>query len=202
MFDATPPFDPVSGSGLLAALSAYRPVQFVPDRRFIHATEPDALPSASRASDDRWQAGYDQGLADAREAAAMERDVTAAATDLLARSLTRLDEQQAAHLADRLRDTVVALCDTIIEEAAIDEAALTRRIALALAMLRRAEDDRILRIHPDDAGLIAKWVPDDLTIVPDPAIERGTIRVEMSVGGVETGPRQWREAIASAVRGC
>ena len=69
-------------------------------------------------------------------------------------------------------------------------------------MLARADDERVLRLHPDDLALIAGQLPEGLPVLADPVLERGGLRVETSNGGVEDGPEQWRRAIAEALSAC
>lgn len=201
MYDAAKTFGALPAKGSLAALAGMRLTHFVRDARFGSdgAGAPDVT---ARAANDRWQAGYDEGLEEARASAARGAEALSGASAALGRALSRIDDQQAADLTERLRDTVVALCSSVIDNAAIDPDALARRIAAALSMLRRSDDERLLRVHPDDADLLASWLPEDVTVLPDLALDRGSIRLETSTGGLESGPRQWREAIAAAVRGC
>ena len=107
-----------------------------------------------------------------------------------------------SELADRLRETVIALCETAIAPAALDPDALTRRVTVAAAMLARAEDQRVIRLHPEDLALIAARLPEDWHFEPDASLERGALRVEGAAGGVEDGPEQWRRAINEAPRQC
>jgi flagellar assembly protein FliH len=69
-------------------------------------------------------------------------------------------------------------------------------------MLARADDERVLRLHPDDFALIGKALPDELEVRSDPALERGALRLESVNGGVEDGPAHWRRAIAEAIAQC
>ena len=69
-------------------------------------------------------------------------------------------------------------------------------------MLARADDERVLRLHPEDLKLMAARLPDGLATLEDPALERGALRIESSSGGVEDGPEHWRRAIAEAVAQC
>jgi len=71
-------------------------------------------------------------------------------------------------------------------------------------MFSRADDERLIRLHPEDLALIKPQLPKDWHFFPDPALERGAIRVEarqggVEGGGVEDGPAQWRRAIAEAL---
>ncbi len=85
---------------------------------------------------------------------------------------------------------------------ALDPAALAARVERAAAMLARADDERLLRLHPDDLALVAARLPEGLEALPDPALERGALRIESTAGGVEDGPSHWRRAIAEALAGC
>lgn len=116
--------------------------------------------------------------------------------------LSRLDAAMQSELADRLRETVIALCETAIAPAALDPDVLTRRVTVAAAMLARAEDQRVIRLHPEDLALIAARLPEDWHFEPDASLERGALRVEGAAGGVEDGPEQWRRAIDEALRQC
>lgn len=145
---------------------------------------------------DAWDEGFRAAAAQVREDVARE----AAACTQIDLGFARLAEADAEMLADKLRETVIALCGAAIDEAAIDPEALSRRIEAALALLRRSSDERVLRLHPDDLALVASRLPPSLETRADPALERGALRVETPAGGVEDGPAQWREAIASAVR--
>ncbi len=69
-------------------------------------------------------------------------------------------------------------------------------------MLARADDAAVLRLHPDDLDLIADRLPPGLATEPDPALERGNLRLEVQAGGIEDGPAQWRRALAEALGSC
>ena len=66
----------------------------------------------------------------------------------------------------------------------------------------RADDERVIHLHPDDIGLVSAQLAQDWQIVPDTALTRGALRIETASGGVEDGPAQWRHAIAEALRQC
>lgn len=142
--------------------------------------------------------GHAQAMADAAAQAAQHQ----AARDLLEPSFQRLDKTMEGELADRLRETVLQLCETTMAPLAIDESALARRVAKAASMLARADDERVIRLHPEDVVLLSERCLDEWAFQPDPSLERGTIRVEGVLGGVEDGPATWRQAIAEALQAC
>ena len=145
-----------------------------------------------------FEAGYHQAMSAARAKAEADAD----AAQKLGLAFARLDAALEEELRLRLRDTVAALCEAAIAPLAIDEAALLRRVKAAAGMLARADDERVIRLHPDDMELICAQLPEDWVVEPDASLERGTIRVEAANGGVEDGPATWRHAIGEALHQC
>ncbi|MCW1383009.1 FliH/SctL family protein [Novosphingobium sp. KCTC 2891] len=184
---------------------------FARDARFVPAAERTedehrtAQAAADLAEDPVQRAfaeGYAQGADDARAAAMAEMAETDAARHRIETSLSRMDADAVRQLQDRLRQTVLALCEAAIAPAAIDPDALARRVEKAAGMLARAEDARVIRLHPEDLALVHARLPEDWHCEPDPALERGAIRIEGALGGVEDGPDQWRRALEEALRQC
>jgi len=188
------------------------PTGFARDRRFFRefvAPEPEPImvpvedePEPHDPIAEAWADGYAKGLGEAQEAAAQLIAEQEAARQKIEFALGKLDVAMQTELQDRLRETVIALCEAAIAPAALDPAALTRRVELAAAMLSRAEDQRVIRLHPEDLALIAARLPEDWHFEPDASLERGALRVEGANGGVEDGPEQWRRAINEALRQC
>lgn len=210
---------PKSEFNLLEAFA--RPGGFRPDKRFealqdAHEPapqpaqelppEPEPVPVLEEEQTDPvaeafmhgFAAGHEQALAEA-EARAIE---DAAAFEGLQLAFGRLDSVLEEELRLRLRDTVIALCEAALAPLAIDEEALMRRIARAASMLARADDHRMVRLHPDDIKLLAPRLAQDWHVKPDATLERGTVRIESENGGVEDGPATWRLAIAEAMHEC
>lgn len=146
--------------------------------------------------------GFNAGAAESQAAAARQAQIDADAREALGLSFMRLDKDLAEELRLRLRDTVAALCEAAIAPFALDEDMLMRRIEKAVSMLARADDDRVIRLHPDDMAMISDRLLAEWQVQPDPALERGALRVETSNGGVEDGPEHWRRAIAEALHQC
>jgi flagellar assembly protein FliH len=144
--------------------------------------------------------GFAAGAAEAQARAAQQAAADSAARELLGLSFARLDADLEDQLRQRLRDTVAALCEAAIAPLALDEDALIRRIERAVSLLARADDTRVIRLHPDDIAMLAPKFAEDWQVVPDPALTRGALRVETAAGGgVEDGPEHWRRAIAEAL---
>ncbi len=174
---------------------------FASDPRFATPAPPprDQLADPIAAA---WAEGHAAGLAEAMAEAAERNAADAAARAQIELALARLDSTQQEVLRQRLVDTVTALCNAALAPLAIDPVVLAERAARAAAMLARADDSAVLRLHPDDLALIADRLPADLPTQPDPALERGSLRLEGQAGGVEDGPGQWRRALAEALGPC
>lgn len=178
--------------------------------RFLRVAEPAPMPAPSPepeapvddpitiAFTEGFNAGVSAAQADAEERAQAE----AAAREALTLSFTRLDHDLEEQLRQRLRDTVAALCESAIAPLALDEEALLRRVEKAASMLARADDVRVIRLHPDDIAMVSPKLTAEWQVVPDPALERGALRVESTTGGIEDGPAVWRQAIAEALQQC
>ncbi|WP_372730715.1 FliH/SctL family protein [Novosphingobium sp.] len=167
--------------------------------------EPEEDPDEPEPHDpvaEAWAEGYARGLGEAQEAAAQLMADEAMARSKIELSIAKLDAAMQADLKDRLRETVEALCEAAIAPAALDPDGLVRRVEVAAAMLARAQDERVIRLHPEDLALVAARLPEDWHFIPDATLTRGAVRVEGASGGVEDGPDQWRLAIAEALRQC
>lgn len=173
-------------------------VPAMPGSAPLVGSAPDAPDPLAAAYADGHAAGY----AEARAAAEAEAMVDEAARRHFTFSFAKLDAELAEQLRDKLHETVTALCEAVLQPLALDPAALARRVEAAVAMFVRADDERVIRLHPDDLTLVAAKLPPDWQFVPDAALERGALRVETASGGTEDGPLQWRAAIVEALRLC
>ncbi len=147
-------------------------------------------------------AGYAQGAADAETAFTQALAAQDAARAKIELAFGRLDANLIRELEARLRDTVLVLCTPLLGEFAADEEALAARVKTAAAMLARAADERVIRLHPEDLALLAARLPEDWHFEPDPALERGALRIEGTAGGVEDGPATWARALSDALSSC
>ena len=177
------------------------PGGFAPDPRF-DAAHPAAPAPIEDPVAHAFAQGYEQGRAEAAAEAEAQARIDAAARGTIELSLARLDGELAEQLRQRLYATVEALCEGALAPLALNPDALTRRVERAAAMLARADDERMLRLHPDDLELVAERLPPGLSVEPDPTLERGALRIEGNAGGVEDGPDRWRQAIAEALGEC
>ena len=124
MSDAIAAASPVRAS---LAMLGRAPGGFLGDPRFATRRAPTPLPSPvaepqAEAPDPilaAHAAGYDQGIAEARGEAAAERAACEATWKALSIAAARLDAEQTRLLADRLRETVIALCEAALGECGV-----------------------------------------------------------------------------------
>lgn len=179
---------------------------FSADRRFLSALVPEPAPAVDMPAVDplaeAFEQGFNEGLAAAQAELALQQAERDAAREAIELALYRMDQQGAQEMAERLRQTVLALCEQAVLPLAVEPAGLAARIARAVAMLQRAQDEKRVLLHPDDLALVAPRLPADLLVEADPSVERGALRIETADGGVEDGPSQWRRILDEAFREC
>ena len=189
----------------LPLLSLGTPRGFSADRRFAaFAASAGAEPAAPQPDpvDAAFARGHAQGYAEAlalAEARAAQVEVARQQIDL---AFARLDEQSAAELRERLRVTVLALCEEAVAPLAVNARGLAKRIERAVAMLQRKQDECVVRLHPRDLALVQKRLPEGFPLQADASLERGALRIETADGGIEDGLSQWRAILAEAFREC
>lgn len=179
---------------------------FLLDTRFAFA-EPEPPPAEPLHEPDdplalSYAEGFAAGAAAARAEAAEEARIKAEARDALSLSFTRLDRDMIEQLEWRLRETVIALCESALAPLALDEASLLPRIKRAADMLARADDGRVIRLNPDDAALVSPQLQRDWRVKQDASLPRGAIRADGENCGVEDSPAQWSRIIREALSQC
>lgn len=149
-----------------------------------------------------YERGFAEGSAQAREAALRierEREAQRGAIEL---AFAQFDEHSEAELRERLRQTILALCEATILPVALDADGLAARVEKATGMLQRAHDERRVLLNPEDLALVKDRLPKGLSVEAESFVERGGLRIETPDGGIEDGPTQWRRILAEAFREC
>jgi len=161
---------------------------------------------AEPANRDRVAEAFQAGLSEGRRAAQEEAQTAlaqaAGAQRTIELAFARFDEQSACELRERLRIAVTTICQTMAGEIALDPARLSARIETAAAMLRRKQDERVIRLNPADIAHVRGRIDPGLRLEPDATLQPGQLRVEVEDGGVEDGAEQWRAALAEALGTC
>lgn len=175
-----------------------------PEAEASQEPEPAPDPELEPAPDPHAEAlarAYSDGVAAGRAAAEAESEALGRHQRALRLSFHTLDEAALAVLADDLAATVLALCDGVLGEAALDPAGLRTRCAAAARRIGGAADALVLHLHPDDVAIIGEEALATWRIAPDEGLERGSLRLESPDGTVTDGPPEWRRAIAAGLRG-
>lgn len=174
---------------------------FRPDWRFGAGSmdEPDNAAPVEDPLDVAFAEGYAKGSHDAAALAEQNAREADAARGKIETAFERLADEQTVELERRLRETILMLCEQTLAPLTTDPEALTRRINTALGLLRRNQDERVVRLHPDDLALIADRLSENIRVEPDPTMTRGQLLVETAEGGLEDGPDEWRRALAEAL---
>jgi flagellar assembly protein FliH len=147
-----------------------------------------ALPAAS--ADDSFALGYQQGLADAEQLFAGEREQFAT----LVAACEALQPGPSEELALLIAETVERLVRLTAGELAVDTNLLLMRARRAAGLIAEAERAATLRLHPEDLALLDPSVL-PLPVVADPNLSRGSLRIEDSTGWVEDGVATHLEAL-------
>lgn len=180
-----------------------RPGGFARNPRFANMAAP--MPAPTEGPDpliEAFERGYAEGGTAARAEAEQREAERDAAAERIELAFARLDQQAVAELRERLRQTVLELCEQAVLPLALDMDGLAARVERAVAMLQRAQDERRVLLNPADFELMRNRLPASIAAEPDPSVERGALRIETPDGGIEDGPRQWRRALAEAFREC
>ncbi len=174
---------------------------FRPDWRFGMASveEPETAAPVEDPLDVAFAEGYTKGSQDAAALAEQHAREADAARGRIETAFERLADEQTVVLEKRLRETILMLCEQTLAPLTTDPDALTRRIGTALSLLRRSQDERVVRLHPDDLALVAGRLSDSIRVEPDAAMARGQLLVETAEGGLEDGPDQWRRVLSEAL---
>ncbi|PZQ24203.1 MAG: flagellar biosynthetic protein [Sphingopyxis macrogoltabida] len=183
---------PIALATAMARPGGFRPLHFGAAPRDVErpAAEPDAPPPA----DDPFALGLAEGQRLAESAFAVERQQLLA----LVAGAEALQDEPSEELAQLIAETVERLVRQIVESAPIDAAWLTEQASVAAAMVAEADKARTLWVNPADAVLLADG-DIHLPIEADPAMPRGTVRIETSTGWIEHGRAVYLDELRAAL---
>lgn len=144
-------------------------------------------------------AGFEEGVAHARQLAAQDASRDEALMTGLAAALADAGRLDRDAIARKLRQTLLLLVTRLIGDVGIDEDLLTRRITAAVDLLADKAEATVLRLNPGDIALIADKLPPRLAPVGDALIDRGSFVLESASTIVEDGPDLWIEQLTQAI---
>lgn len=141
---------------------------------------------------DLYATGFAAGQQMATESFAIER---AGLMQLIA-SAEALRPEPSEELAVLISEAVERLVRQIIGNAPIDRDWLGAHAKRAADMVAECDAARTMWVHPDDLELIDSNQI-GLTLMPDPAAQRGSIRIDCSSGWIEHGTALYLEELRS-----
>lgn len=138
--------------------------------------------------------GFKAGEAEVRKLVAQIEGVVEA----MARPLGRLDDDVAGALGVLAVRIAGALLGRAYEA---DPALLARLVGTALEAAGPGQRDLELRLHPDDAVLLAPWLPQwpDARVVPDAQLARGDVRIHGDAVRIDARTEARLQAALAAV---
>jgi flagellar assembly protein FliH len=167
--------------------SGFRPIH----REYAASTSISAPP---QFTDDP----YALGLADGQELAATVFAKERLHLCALLNAADSLQAEPSEELAQLIGETVFRLVRQIIETAPIDADWLREHAQKSADILSECDSARTAWLHPDDVALI-DTTTFPLSVMADPAAQRGSIRIDCSTGWVEHGRSDYLDALRVAL---
>lgn len=146
---------------------------------------------SSSAVDD-YSLGFENGRKASEEAFAVERMALLA----LLEKANALRPEPSEELALLIGETVYRLVTDIVGQVEVDRDCLARRANAAAGIVAECDNARTLCVNPDDVALL-EGLETSLTIVGDPSLPRGDLRIDCSAGWIEHGTSLYLEALRS-----
>lgn len=184
-------FAPVTLADAMARSSGFRPLSFAGGGR---GADTGPANPADLDLDDPFARGLAEGQRVAEAAYVAERHQLLA---LLA-GAEALQDEPSEELAQLIARTVERLVHQIVAEAPIDAEWLQAQAQTAAALVADADKARTLWVHPEDAALLADCAM-PLAVASDPAMMRGTVRIETSTGWIEHGRAVYLDELHAAL---
>lgn len=185
-------FAAVSLTEAMARGGGFRPMSFAPAAYTAQAAEQESIDEPDL--EDPFALGLAEGQRLAEAAFVAERHQLLA---LLA-GAEALQDEPSEELAQLIATTVERLVRQIVAAAPIDAEWLQAQAETAASMVADADKARTLWVHPEDAALLADC-PLTLAIESDPAMVRGTVRLETSTGWIEHGRAVYLDELRTAL---
>lgn len=183
----------ISLAQIMAEARGFRPLHFA------GTPVPQAAPAAyddEVEADDPFALGLAEGQRLAEAAFTVERGQLLA----LVAGAEALQDEPSEELAQLIAETVERLVRQIVDSAPIDAEWLRVQAETAAAMVAEADKARTLWVNPADAALLVD-APIALPIEADPAMARGTVRIETSAGWIEHGRAVYLNELRAALGG-
>lgn len=201
-------FKPVNLAEAMARPQGFRPYSFGLEAEMAEeaeavfdpkwANEPAFVTPAPlvqpQTADDLFARGLAEGQRIAETAHQLEREKLLA----LITSCQALQDEPSEELAQLIAETVERLVHQIVATAPIDANWLKTQAEVAASMVAEADKVRTLWVNPADAALLYDCQL-KLPVESDPAMMRGTVRIETSAGWIEHGRAVYLDELRAAL---
>ena len=158
----------------------------------------ETIEAAPAAQIDDDQTQYAKGLAEGQDIAAATFAVERAHYQNLLSAAEALQPESSEELAQLIADAVYRIVSQIIENAPIESDWLLSQAKIAADTIAECDAARTMRFHPDDLALMdTSAFP--IPLMADPALARGTIRIDCSSGWIEHGRSVYLDALRDAL---
>ncbi len=160
--------------------------------------EPDT-PEPLSPQEEAYMRGFAEGHAEAKRVGDADLALEQTRYRDLRLVFRAMDEAAMDALVHDLNATVLALCEPVLKDYALDAAALTQRCQDAARRLGAGPRDLTLHLHPEtrarmDPAAFAGWtIEDDATLAP------GAVCLVGLDGSVRDGPEDWMRAFAETL---
>ncbi|MEM1196374.1 MAG: hypothetical protein AAGH57_09750 [Pseudomonadota bacterium] len=166
-------------------------------------TESAQAPSCEEEEEDPQAEAYQRGFAEGHSEATRSGEATLLAEQERFRELRSafrsLDAAAREVLAKDLQATVVALCEQVLGDYAMDTDALALRCEAAAKRLGAGPRDLTLQLHPETRARLSPDALADWTLADDASLAPGALRLASSDGAVRDGPQDWMRALTEAL---
>lgn len=141
---------------------------------------------------------FEKGLAEGQRLAEASFGVERQQLLALIAATEALQDEPSEELAQLIAETVERLVRQIVATAPIDGEWLQAQAEIAAALVAEADKARTLWVHPLDAALLMDCAL-KLPVEADPAMTRGTVRIETSAGWIEHGRAVYLNELRTAL---
>ncbi|WP_033074447.1 FliH/SctL family protein [Sphingopyxis sp. MWB1] len=191
-------FAPGALAAAMAQSSGFRPLSFAAPHAPASAPMPADRAAPEAATPEQADDPFARGLAEGQRLAEAAHNAERHQLLALVAAAEALQDEPSEELAQLIAETVERLVRQIVEDAPINADWLQQQAETAAAMVAEADKARTLWVNPADAALLVDC-PVKLPVEADPAMPRGTIRIETSAGWIEHGRAVYLDELRAAL---
>lgn len=145
--------------------------------------EVPAVDPVEQARAEAFAQGFDEGMRVASEGMVSDEEAKAR----LAEALEQIAPAAQGALPALLSAAVLRLVEQIVGQVPVDRDLLMKRVNAVAAFVDAEQERRSLYMHPEDIALLSAH-EFGFALTPDPAMTRGSVRLDTGEGWIEDGP--------------